>query len=334
MNRHILLTAIVLGIAVPGLALAAPQVQLTPEQKEKLAKLEAIERDVQNAPPSPSPETAAKVALEKAAAAGMRSKIAVEARTIANAPYSAEAVTESTQVLADGNRIARKTITRIFRDAEGRTRREQVNDNGVVETVSIVDPVAHLSYVLQPESRTAYRDFVLIGLPTMLRSKMEGVEATDEKLAVAARAKLDVEQQRRQGPGHDGNTLYPDAPPPPPPAPLPEGRMGFERVPAGQTVREDLGRQNIEGVVATGSRSTTTIPAGAIGNLQPIQVVSEQWFSPDLQVLVMTKHTDPRSGETTYRLQGIVRAEPDRSLFTVPPDYTLKESKIREPLMR
>ena len=160
MNRHILLAAIVLGIAVPGVALAAPQVQLTPEQKEKLAKLEAIERDVQNAPPSPSPETAAKIALEKAAAAGMRSKMAVEARTIANAPYSAEAVTESTQMLADGNRIARKTITRIFRDGEGRTRREQVNDNGVVESVSIVDPVAHLSYVLQPDSRTAYRDFV------------------------------------------------------------------------------------------------------------------------------------------------------------------------------
>jgi hypothetical protein len=48
----------------------------------------------------------------------------------------------------------------------------------------------------------------------------------------------------------------------------------------------------------------------------------------------MTKHTDPRSGETTYRLQSIVRAEPDRSLFTVPSDYTLKESKIREPLMK
>ena len=166
----------------------------------------------------------------------------------------------------------------------------------------------------------------------MLRSKAEGVDLTDEKLAVAARAKLDLEQQRRQG--HDATMAYPDPPPPPPPPPGPEGRVVFEKMPAGQTVREDLGRQNIEGVAATGSRSTTTIPAGAIGNLQPIQVVSEQWFSPDLQVLVMTKHNDPRSGETTYRLQSIVRAEPDRSLFTVPPDYTLKESKIREPLMR
>ena len=60
--------------------------------------------------------------------------------------------------------------------------------------------------------------------------------------------------------------------------------------------------------------------------------MSEQWFSPDLQVLVMTKHSDPRQGETTYRLSNIVRAEPDRSLFMVPSDYTFKESGIREPL--
>ena len=94
--------------------------------------------------------------------------------------------------------------------------------------------------------------------------------------------------------------------------------------------REDLGRQTIEGVSATGTRTTWTIPAGAIGNLQPIKIVSEQWLSPDLQVLVLTRHSDPRTGENTYRLQNIVRAEPDRSLFTVPADYTLKESGIRK----
>ncbi len=97
----------------------------------------------------------------------------------------------------------------------------------------------------------------------------------------------------------------------------------------GQTTREELGQQTIEGVTATGTRTTTEIPAGAIGNEQPIKIVSEQWFSPDLQVLVLTKHTDPRVGETVYRLVGIVRAEPSRSLFELPPDYTLKESVIR-----
>ena len=90
-----------------------------------------------------------------------------------------------------------------------------------------------------------------------------------------------------------------------------------------------LGQQTIEGVSATGTRTTTEIPAGAIGNEQPIKIVSEQWFSPELQVLVLTKHSDPRTGETTYRLTGVVRAEQARSLFDLPPDYTLQESVIR-----
>ena len=106
------------------------------------------------------------------------------------------------------------------------------------------------------------------------------------------------------------------------------------RAAAGETVREELGTQTVEGVAATGTRTTTTIAAGAIGNLQPIKVVSEQWFSTDLQVLVLTKHSDPRSGDTTYRLVNIVRAEPDRSLFTVPPDYTIKGSGIRQPALK
>jgi hypothetical protein len=66
-----------------------------------------------------------------------------------------------------------------------------------------------------------------------------------------------------------------------------------------------------------------------VRNEQPIKIVSEQWFSPDLKVLVLTKHSDPRVGETTYRLANIVRADQPRSLFEVPPDYTVKESFIR-----
>ena len=70
----------------------------------------------------------------------------------------------------------------------------------------------------------------------------------------------------------------------------------------GTVNKEDLGTQVIEGVVATGTRTTTTIAAGSIGNEQPILIVSEQWFSADLKVLVMTKHSDPRSGETSLSL--------------------------------
>jgi hypothetical protein len=285
--------------------------------------------------PTQDPE-AARALQEKLTAAMMQQKIvgevrartAVEGRITPNAPYSAEAVTESTQVLADGNRINRKSVTRVYRDGEGRTRREEINDSGTVVSVSIVDPVAHVTYVLSPASRTAYRDAVRIAMPGGRGTGAEAMRRSPEGAAGSPPA--EVQERLKMTAEELARAKASSVPPPPPPAPPPPvgEKIAIERS-AAAAVREDLGTQNIEGVAATGSRSTTTIPAGAIGNLQPIRIVSEQWISPDLQVLVMTKHSDPRVGDTIYRLQSIVRAEPDRSLFTLPPDYTLKESGIR-----
>ena len=92
--------------------------------------------------------------------------------------------------------------------------------------------------------------------------------------------------------------------------------------------KESLGTQTIEGALAEGTRSTLTIPAGEIGNTLPIEVVDETWYSSELQLVVMSKHRDPRSGETTYRLTNLNRSEPDRSLFEVPADYTVSEGKM------
>ena len=80
----------------------------------------------------------------------------------------------------------------------------------------------------------------------------------------------------------------------------------------------------MEGVAVEGKRVTRTIPAGQIGNTQPIEITSEVWTSPDLQVVVMSKHSDPRFGETTSQLTGIQRAEPDHSLFEIPAGYSVK----------
>ncbi len=91
------------------------------------------------------------------------------------------------------------------------------------------------------------------------------------------------------------------------------------------TKKESLGKQMMEGVEAEGTRTIATIPAGTLGNEQPIQIVSERWYSPELQTVVMTRHSDPRVGETTFRLTNINRGEPARSLFEVPADYTVKE---------
>jgi hypothetical protein len=88
---------------------------------------------------------------------------------------------------------------------------------------------------------------------------------------------------------------------------------------------ESLGKQLVEGVEAEGTRTTVTIPAGEIGNERPIDIVDERWYSPELQTLVLSKRTDPMSGDMTYRLTNINRNEPVRSLFEVPSDYKIKE---------
>ncbi len=278
-----------------------------------------------------------RVLLEKMV---MAKKIAVESRVTPGAPYTAEAVNESTQMLADGNRIVQKSVTRVYRDSEGRTRREEVAENGDVVNVAIVDPVAHASYVLDPKTRTAYRGSMMIAVPKVYEKGVPPTEADKRATEVDAaklKAARDVDAAKLKAASEEepalrgrGTIVTPVPLPPPPPPPPPPGYKGEMMSGSAQTSQEDLGRQTVEGVAATGTRTTWTIPANAIGNLQPIKIVSEQWFSPDLQLLVLTKHSDPRTGENVYRLQSIVRAEPDRSLFTLPPDYTLRESGIRK----
>jgi hypothetical protein len=258
-------------------------------------------------------------------------RVPVEGRVVPGAPYSCEAVTESVQVLSDGNRIAKKTTARIYRDSDGRTRREQLGADGELESAAISDPVSESAYVLLPKSKTAFRNSVVMLAPTAsapvplpsgspgvvvaTRTPEGGAEAGAE---VRTRAMV-VERSETAGRGRGGANVVEFR------ASSPSG-MPAER---GETTTEDLGQQVIEGVAATGTRTTTVIPAGSIGNEQPIKIVSEQWFSPELKVLVMTKHSDPRTGETTYRLTNISQAEPARSLFEVPADYTLKDSLIR-----
>ena len=86
---------------------------------------------------------------------------------------------------------------------------------------------------------------------------------------------------------------------------------------------ESLGTRDFEGVTAEGTRTVTTIPANSIGNERPIEIVYERWYSKDLQLIVYSKHSDPRFGEQTYRLTNISRNEPDRSLFTLPAEYKI-----------
>ena len=263
-----------------------------------------------------------------------------EGKLVKGAPYSAEAVTEHVQTLADGNRIVNKFSSTVYRDSEGRTRREQtLKGLGVLgtgqepmQTIFINDPVAGVTYSLNSRSRTA-------------------VKSTPFKLELGPRGIVGGEGDTQRfefkvSPSGNAGTMILAAPSgPPPPA---NARIAVERTEqlsistagtgAGGFVfrqsmgsnkneaKEDLGKQMIEGVEAEGTRTTVTIPAGEIGNERPIEIVSERWYSPELQLVVMTRHSDPRSGEMTYKLTNINRTEPARSLFEVPPDYTIRES--------
>ena len=254
-------------------------------------------------------------------------------RVVKGAPYSGEAVTETIQTLSDGNRIVNRMTSSVYRDSEGRTRREQslkglgifTNGEESFQTIFITDPVAGVTYTLDSRSHTANK-----GMPFTFEFQ--------KKLDKAGAAVSAVEGQRfefkvERGTAATGSMIMTA----PAGAPHPDldqlraegggaGTFVFRSKGANSNeVKEQLGKQLIEGVEAEGTRTTVTIPAGEIGNERPIEIVSERWYSPELQLVVMTRHSDPRFGETTYKLTNINRTEPAKTLFEVPSDYTIKE---------
>ena len=218
---------------------------------------------------------------------------------VKGAPYTATAVTETTQTLGDGNHIVNKTTAFLARDSEGRMRREEsfarignlpASD---FKTIMIDDPVAHTQYMSKPG---ASDDGVVISAPESSGDKVFHVRVEGP----AFRERIPV--------GGD-NVVFQK---------LGRGGENSEEPGAANMKHESLGTQVIEGISAEGTRDTRTIPAGAIGNEKPIVITSETWISPELQVVVLSKRNDPRFGETVYKLTGITRGEPDPSLFQVP----------------
>jgi hypothetical protein len=273
----------------------------------------------------------AQIEMAQAVAAGP----VIEMKTVKGAPYSATAESETIQMLTDGNRIRNKTTTNIARDSEGRTRREIVGSTpGVPSSVFINDPVSNVTYSLNPKQRTATKAEVRRVTVVEKRATEEEAKA---KMATATingaggnvavvtdGQRAEMEQKLRQAKEAAAASGQPVAV-----GGFGGGGVMVRRNP-GQT--ESLGQQMIEGVLCEGKRTTITIPANTIGNDQPINIVSEEWYSPELQVQVLTKRTDPRHGETTYRLTNINRSEPARSLFEVPADYTMSDAAT--PMMK
>jgi len=262
-------------------------------------------------------------------------------KLVKNAPFSAEAISESVQTLADGNRIVRSSTSKLYRNSEGRFRREMSGGTGSGTSlftvggpgISIFDPVGGFRYMIDDELKTAR------AITITPRSEVKVNRVIDEKVkselraAAAAQAKGEAgriaEQIRTEVTAAVAaapvnavraitGQIVSEAL-----APLAMPTIGVGTHSKWETRTEDLGTQNIEGIDAQGTRTVTTIPAGAIGNERSIEITYEKWYSKDLQIVVYSKHSDPRFGEQTYRLTNINRSEPDPSLFAVPNGYKL-----------
>ncbi len=210
-------------------------------------------------------------------------------KVVTGVPFTAQAVTQTTQTLPNGTHISRNLTATLYRDSQGRTRREETmggagplasNGGAARQMVFIHDPVAAAAYALNPQNKTAHK---------MAFNTTHGAGG-------------------RRSAGEDSTAAVG--------APSGHGQRFAVKT-------ESLGTQVIDGLTVEGTRHTMTVPAGAVGNDQAIESVSERWYSSDLQVVVKSVHTDPRFGQTTYQLTNIQHSEPSATLFQVPSDYSV-----------
>lgn len=229
--------------------------------------------------------------------------IPVNAEVVKNRPYQAQANTEIKQTLADGSHIVQTTTATIARDSDGRTVRIQKlssigpwKGDGPTLT-SIFDPVTktHIDYT--SDTKVAH----VMTIPTLpAGAVMASGFAVSSAGAVSGGSGVVFSVQ-----GHAVSS---------------QASTGME------ANTESLGSKTIEAIPVDGTRATSTIPTGTIGNDKDIVITRETWYSPDLQLVLLSTQDDPRFGQTTYSLTSIQRSEPDESLFQVPPGYKIEKA--------
>jgi hypothetical protein len=243
---------------------------------------------------------------------------AVSNQVVKGAPYSIEATVETEQTLADGNRIVHHQVVHVYRDSEGRTRREETlaaigpwAASGTPPTVvTIQDPVSGSSYSLDPQNKIATK------LPKSLPGQVKvgtGAHVAVSAVSISAPAK----ESQSAGPvtafnSGDGVVMVQDG--------------VAQSMAKPDENEESLGKDVIAGISAEGTRLTATIPAEAMGNERPIEITRDRWYSPDLQIVLRSKQSDPRFGVTTYEVTKLDRSNPAHSLFEVPRDYQIRKA--------
>jgi hypothetical protein len=208
-------------------------------------------------------------------------------KVVKGKPFAATEERHFLQVLSDGTRVETRQTTRIYRDGEGRMRMEDTTTGGQTQPGFEFGPITIIDPV--SNTRTAINPEKRQKL-TQPGGGMILFQAAGNPSTVRLNGQITIVQ--------------------------PRGVAG-ELPPV-----ENLGMKNVNGVMAQGERTTSVIPAGEIGNNREIRVVTERWYSDDLQLLIKSTNTDPRFGDTTYQLTGISQGEQSPSLFQVPADYT------------
>jgi hypothetical protein len=223
-------------------------------------------------------------------------RLNLEGRTLKGAPFSADVINESVQTLADGNRILRRSTAHVYRDSEGRLRREEDRGTGS-PVITITDPVADKSWMLDTENHTVRQSRAVV-FEVNTGGRGDDLRRLEQVKALLSGVPADFTV------GFNGRGLV---------------QAGNE-----QSTEERLTPRTIEGLRVEGTRRTTTLAPGAIGNERAIVVISEEWMSPELKTLVLSEHSDPRTGTSTYKLVNVKRGDPPASLFQVPADYTVQ----------
>lgn len=215
------------------------------------------------------------------------------ARTaIAGVPYSAEYVPESVQTLADGTHITRRQNgQKVWRDSQGRTRTQR--DLGPEPRLS-----DNGAFTLTEIDDPVGGFFYVLDDQNKVAYRLVYVAPPVRQVVPQTPAKIHVSCQAQNA-----------------------------RSARPQCISEEIPPRDIEGVMADGWRTTQTIAVGVAGNDRPMVTTDETWYSPELQMTVLSKHFDPREGQTVRRWIHISRMEPDISMFTSPPGYLVVDEK-------
>ena len=204
-------------------------------------------------------------------------------------PYSADEISQQTQTLQDGTRTVRSTPSSfVCRDSAGRTRAEKRFPVPPIGSQADIPAVPEISDPVSGYSYyldTTNRIAHRIALPKPIRFMPSSAVAFSSSPTVIS-------------------SISP----------------GSKDV---VTSSEPLGTQILDGIQAQGYRTILTHPVGSMGNDRPVVTTMENWISPEFNITILSKTTDPRSGESVRALVNIRLTEPDPSLFQVPEGYAI-----------